>query len=134
VSVVQFISSVSALAAVGGAAGPCHWIDRGIGSEAPPPGKGCARPTSDRAILSPMTAVGMLVLPEMTAGISDASATYRPRSRSRTGSTYPKELLTLVLHRRDRVRHDRIPAAALERGQLIQTHAPHPQLFPRRGE
>ena len=38
----------------------------------------CAKPSSDRAILSPMTAVGMLVLPEVTAGMSDASATYRP--------------------------------------------------------
>jgi len=34
--------------------------------------------SSDRAILSPMTAVGMFVLPEVTAGIIDASATYRP--------------------------------------------------------
>jgi len=39
---------------------------------------GCARPSSDRAILSPMTAVGMLVLPDVTAGISDAPATYTP--------------------------------------------------------
>ena len=36
------------------------------------------RASSDKAILSPMTAVGMLVLPDMTAGISEASATYRP--------------------------------------------------------
>jgi hypothetical protein len=39
-----------------------------------------------------------------------------------------------VLHRGDLARHDRIPADALERGQLIKAHAPHPQLFPRRGE
>src|SRR5258706_11638102 len=39
---------------------------------------GCAEPSSGRAILSPMTVVGMLVLPEVTAGMSDASATYRP--------------------------------------------------------
>ena len=39
-----------------------------------------------------------------------------------------------VLHRRDPVRHDRIPADALERGQLTEAHPPHPQLLPRRGE
>jgi hypothetical protein len=39
-----------------------------------------------------------------------------------------------ILHRGDPVHHDRVPADALERGQLSQTHAPHPQLFPRRGE
>src|SRR6266566_2764353 len=37
-----------------------------------PSARGRAEPSSDRAILSPMTAAGMLVLPEMTAGISDA--------------------------------------------------------------
>ena len=37
-----------------------------------------AQASIDRAIFSPMTAVGMLVLPEVTAGIIDASATYRP--------------------------------------------------------
>ena len=43
-----------------------------------PSARGCAEPSSDRAILSPMIAVDMLVFPEMMAGISDASATYRP--------------------------------------------------------
>ena len=45
-----------------------------------------------------MTVVGMLVLPEMTAGISDASATYRPSipctrpSESTTASESPCHL------------------------------------------
>ena len=38
------------------------------------------RPSSERAILSPITAVGMFVLPEVTPGMTDASATYRPSS------------------------------------------------------
>jgi hypothetical protein len=39
-----------------------------------------------------------------------------------------------VLDRGDPVRHDRIPEDALERGQLIETHPPNPQLAPRRCE
>ena len=39
-----------------------------------------------------------------------------------------------VLHHRDPVSRDRVHAGALERGQLIEAHAPHPQLLPRRGE
>jgi hypothetical protein len=48
------------------------------------------KPSSDRAIRSPMTAVGMFVFPEMTAGMSDASATYRPS----TPRTRPSESTT----------------------------------------
>ena len=76
-------------------------------------------------------------------------------SRSRTGSTYANALLTRmapsmltgkgatpafslevveVLHPWDPARRDRVLAGALERGQLTEADAPHPQLLPRRGE
>ena len=51
---------------------PSRWPPKATTSDRP--GKPVT-PSSDRAILSPMTVVGMLVLPEVMAGMSDASAT-----------------------------------------------------------
>ena len=77
------------------------------------------------------------------------------RSRSRTGSTYANALLTRTIPSMLTgkgatpafssrslksstagipLRRDRVPAGALERGQLTGTDAPHPQRRPRRGE